>query len=59
MDKWEQCDFDIDLESLKGRECYGGLDLSSTSDITAFVLVFHQEEKIKLYSTSFLLDSRG
>ena len=31
---------DIDMESLKGRLCYGGLDLSSTSDITAFVLVF-------------------
>ena len=30
----------IDLEALKGRECYGGLDLSSTGDITAFVLMF-------------------
>ena len=30
----------IDHEDLKGRECYAGLDLSSTSDITAFVLVF-------------------
>ena len=30
----------IDMESLKGRECYGGLDLSSTGDITAFVLMF-------------------
>lgn len=30
----------IDMESLKGRECYGGLDLSSSGDITAFVLVF-------------------
>ncbi|WP_165620587.1 terminase large subunit [Streptococcus equi] len=30
----------IDLDSLKGRDCYAGLDLSSTSDITAFVLVF-------------------
>lgn len=28
------------LEALKGRDCYGGLDLSSTGDITAFVLVF-------------------
>ncbi|MCL2194361.1 MAG: terminase large subunit [Oscillospiraceae bacterium] len=27
-------------EAMKGRVCYGGLDLSSTSDITAFVLVF-------------------
>lgn len=30
----------IDEESLRGRDCYAGLDLSSTSDITAFVLVF-------------------
>ena len=27
-------------EDLEGRRCYGGLDLSSTTDITAFVLVF-------------------
>lgn len=30
----------IDLDALQGRDCYGGLDLSSTSDITAFVLMF-------------------
>ncbi|HEL2331863.1 TPA: terminase large subunit [Streptococcus suis] len=30
----------IQYEGLKGRSCYAGLDLSSTSDITAFVLVF-------------------
>ena len=30
----------IDMDSLLGRECYGGLDLSSTSDITAFILIF-------------------
>ena len=30
----------IDMEALKGRDCYAGLDLSSTGDITAFVLVF-------------------
>lgn len=30
----------INLESLRGRMCYGGLDLSSTSDITALVLAF-------------------
>ena len=30
----------INLDALKGRECYCGLDLSSTSDITAFVMVF-------------------
>lgn len=30
----------IDIDSLAGRDCYAGLDLASTSDITAFVLVF-------------------
>ncbi len=40
MDRWDECAFAVDPEELVGRECYGGLDLSSTSDITAFVLVF-------------------
>ena len=30
----------VDHIDLEGRVCYGGLDLSSTTDITAFVLVF-------------------
>jgi|CXWL01.1.fsa_nt_gi phage terminase large subunit-like protein len=30
----------IDEESLRGRLCYGGLDLSSVSDLTAWVLLF-------------------
>ena len=37
---YDQGDIPIDIDSLKGRECYCGLDLSSTSDITAFVMVF-------------------
>lgn len=40
MDKWDACAFAVDPESLRGRVCYGGLDLSSSTDITAFVLVF-------------------
>ena len=40
MERWDACDATVDPELLKGRVCYGGLDLSSTSDITAFVLVF-------------------
>ena len=40
MAKWDACAFPVDPESLRGRTCYGGLDLSSTTDITAFVLVF-------------------
>ncbi|MFV0441608.1 MAG: terminase large subunit, partial [Lachnospirales bacterium] len=40
MEKWDLCNFKVDAESLKGRVCYGGLDLSSTTDLTSFVLVF-------------------
>lgn len=40
MEKWDACSFKINEEDLEGRVCYGGLDLSSTTDITAFVLVF-------------------
>ena len=40
MDKWDICTFTVDLDYLSGRECYAGMDLSSTTDITAFVLVF-------------------
>ena len=40
MDKWDACAFPVREENLEGRICYGGLDLSSTTDITAFVLVF-------------------
>lgn len=38
--KWLACGQAISEDGLRGRSCYGGLDLSSTSDITAFVLVF-------------------
>ncbi|MFT9076237.1 MAG: terminase TerL endonuclease subunit [Ethanoligenens sp.] len=40
MDKWDKCAFPVNADSLRGRVCYGGLDLSSSTDITAFVLVF-------------------
>lgn len=37
---YDEGNLPISLDSLRGRMCYGGLDLSSTSDITALVLVF-------------------
>jgi len=40
MEKWDLCDGKVMEEELRGRVCYGGLDLSSTTDITAFSLVF-------------------
>lgn len=51
MEKWDLCNFAVNEEELKGRVCYGGLDLSSTTDITAFVLVFppiDEDDKYKI-----------
>lgn len=48
MQKWDACAFPVDEGELAGRVCYGGLDLSQTTDITAFVLVFpprNEDEK--------------
>lgn len=40
MDAWNICGPHFTEESLRGRECFGGLDLSTTTDVAAFVLVF-------------------
>ena len=40
MQKWKACEAPYTSESLYGRPCYAGLDLSSTQDLTALVLVF-------------------
>ncbi|MEB4781415.1 terminase large subunit [Paenibacillus jamilae] len=40
LSKWDASAGSIDLEELKGRKCYGGLDLSTKLDITAFALIF-------------------
>lgn len=50
MDKWDKCAHPVDPASLEGRVCYGGLDLSSSTDITAFVLVFPPEDENVKYT---------
>jgi len=40
IEHWRQCGLPLDYSKLAGRTCFAGLDLSSTSDLTAWVLVF-------------------
>jgi phage terminase large subunit-like protein len=40
---WDRCGDAVDIEGLRGRLCYAGLDLSSTQDLTALVHVFPPE----------------
>lgn len=45
MDKWDACTAAVNEDMLEGRVCYGGLDLSSTTDLTSFCLVFPPEDE--------------
>lgn len=42
-----------DLPDLAGKTCYGGLDLSSTTDLSAFVLVFPPQEGLEFWAIVF------
>jgi len=45
LTKWDECTSPFDIEELKGKPCVAGLDLSSTQDVTAFVLFFPCDPK--------------
>jgi len=49
-DKWELCGEDFDESDFEGRDCYCGLDLSSTGDLTALVLVFPPDGNDEKYA---------
>lgn len=44
MDQWDRCAGPVEFEALRGRRCYAGLDLASTSDLAALLLAFPDEE---------------
>ncbi len=44
VDHWDVNASIVIPERLKGRECYGGLDLGSTSDLTALLWVFPNDD---------------
>lgn len=52
--KWDESDGKVEPEELKGKVCYGGLDLSSTMDISAFVLVFPIDGILKVIPLFFI-----
>ena len=40
LGKWKACDGKVDLDFLRGKPCWGGLDLAATRDFCAFRLVW-------------------
>jgi phage terminase large subunit-like protein len=45
MAVWDECATPVDAKTLSKRCCFGGLDLSNTTDLSAFVLVFPPDEE--------------
>ena len=43
-EEWMSSAGEVNLSQLKGRPCYGGLDLAAVEDVTAFVLIFPFED---------------
>lgn len=40
ISKWRECRAPVDMEALRALPCWGGLDLSQTTDLTSFRLVW-------------------
>lgn len=55
MEKYAACDGEINLEFLKGKRCFGGLDLGITRDISALALAFLDPTKEKGQEDVYLL----
>lgn len=58
IEKWKQCASEMDLEDMRGKECYVGLDLSSGGDLTSIALEFplniDGQRKYFIHSHSFI-----
>jgi phage terminase large subunit-like protein len=43
-DLWDSCDFAVDEESLKGKSCYAGFDLSTNTDVAGYAMLFGPDD---------------
>lgn len=57
-DHWAHCASDRSIESMTGRECYLGIDLSSGGDLTSIALLFPDGDKAYIWSHSYMPELR-
>ena len=64
LEQWDACGGDsigaggpIDEEELHGQECFVGLDLSTTTDVSALVMVFRDEDGVVTLVPRFRIPS--
>ena len=55
--EWMDSAGEVDIEQLRGRPCYGGLDLAQVEDVCAFVLIFPFDDVLKILPFFFVSES--
>ena len=59
LEQWKNCESDLTLADMKGKECYLGIDLSQGGDLTSIALVFPLEnDELFVYTHSFMPEKR-
>jgi len=53
LDAWDRCQAPVDRAALRGRPCFVGLDLSTTTDLTAAVAVFPDGDRFDVLAQFF------
>jgi phage terminase large subunit-like protein len=57
--EWVACNGPVDIEALKGRPCFAGLDLGGARDLTALVLVFPGDDGVFDVLPMFFVPEKG
>ena len=58
LNKWNRCSAVPDLQALREAPCWGGLDLASTTDMTAWRLVWYLEKRWYTWGRYWVPDSQ-
>lgn len=61
MEKFQKCSSKRTLEDMRDRECFVGLDLSNSNDLTALSLIFppiNDNENVYIYSHAYIPSNR-
>lgn len=54
LSKWDEGKAPVNIDELRGMKCWGGLDLSSSVDLSAFVLLFKLQDRFKVLPWFFM-----
>lgn len=59
LEKWDLCNEPLDLEALRERPCWLGVDMSSKLDLTAVVAIFEEGDRIDVLPFFFIPEEAG